>query len=743
MADPGSVDIEQEISSKDMKVENNFPEPTKTIPPSFTRYNLGMVNPLEIPTNLPEIEAVRREESVMPPKAEPTPLKTEGPVRDLEHRYKPLTPDQLMEKVREVSRDTTGKEVFGDDIQEESDIPEELLRSLDGFLNYKETPISLLTNDQRARFEEAKKTGRVGSLEVIGTSTYGSGENKTDALVIKNPETGEKALFVLGIEQPINLYYVDEPDQKENADEEGADQFLERILSPYEGNVRYIEEGGYMHVITPEIYQSVIATINSSFKRHVDPNNDNSPMIPTISAEFRQELVSRARGRIVYHNSAIAARIKGSEFADRYLELQLAEHQEVLKMPGVEQAIQLFTYGVTGINPDPNIGVEVAVVSPGHANIYNEGRFYRLEPDQAKAARRKFKDIIKQNANLGDDANLADAKAWKAVDIAEKAMHCWGESGRYDGIRVNPDTVLRDSGGNDISSLIGVDGYVSVHLLNAMYDEVPEPKNVEAHFSQIKTKYARFFEDHYDDINKKDTAGGRGALHMRGTMHQPVTYEKSGTTNRGVAKQLRRYTYLWVTSLSQYTMGGDEKTWSDAPSIRDSVVNRDNMGKMFYWAPEFSSAAKTRGVFADKGKESILNVPVINANSVSTGNTGETLPPALGNYFKAAEAFGHLSEAERKRAMAHLLKGVLREVNSREGRDVFGYLPWNDKIRTDALIAAMNEDAISRFDAQGLLRDRYLRISRWLGAFQDAMPEFFSGVFDGVKFLWNLIRGYK
>lgn len=543
------------------------------------------------------------------------------------------------------------------------------------------------TREQIDEVREALRAGFFKPADKAFTVVRGTVYNGIESLVLLDPDNKQEFTYTPGIKEPVFLYTVADPEPADLVSADTARDWLEKKLKPVEARGRLID---------PIFESSLLATIQQK--------------VPdTITPGLSEELEIRARARIRYHDASLKAQFYLGDFGDEFWKILHEEHKEILQTPGVRTAMQQMIAGEGGYfrlrdYTDPATGIV--------HNDYTNARNALITHLQTPA---------------GGGLNAEKAKL--AVLLAEETAHIFGASSYYDGIRVkNTVATYADPAGPPGTTIPWAtpDRFVNVNFLQSLY---PNPGLTD------EDRYARFFEEHYDDIDSNTSLSAQGALYMRRIFYLPISFEKTITVNKGKAKYLRRFAYEWVNSADRFTAGGPYTARTDIIAQIDNLIaGSGDMGKLFTWSWRVSEADKSRGQFADKGSESILNAPFILPNQVTEDNSSQTLPVVMDNYKKVSVAYGHLSENEREKAMAHLLTGDLTYVNSQEARnDGFNYFRWSHKIRFDAILWAINERLIDRKMITQI--QRALQISEniaTLQAGQSQLGEAAGGLLSGI-----------
>lgn len=582
-----------------------------------------------------------------------------------------------------------------------------------------ETPLTLpgthpvITEELKA-FEDALRTGEYAGMKVLG-EVYHGGRRGLKVQV----EDGQAITLDLGVHEIINAGVIPDPEAADLANSDTALAWVEKVLRSFERNAD--------RKITQQVEDSLTATISSKIPVSIlDPviklpydainpatrlpfNPDPNERAESLS----QALIRLVEARVAYHNSGLSARLGLGNLGEEYGGITLNEHREIFNTPGVKDAIMQLEE--------------------------NNGEYYHLGNPAVREA--TIKDNLRHYFNTdprfaGTTAAQQAEAAELAFELAIKTMHIHGESGHYTGIR-------------------------NIH---GNYIYFTGPNALE--------QYARYFEEHWDEIAFYidrttgvpivDAAGravtdlstlppavaanavwnqlgGEGSLHQKGTYHLPLYLENPLTPNRGQAAFLRRYAYAWVNSgVIFYRNPTDTAARTSMVEAIDHYS--DDWAKWFVWTARVSAAHKGRGVFADKGIESILNNPFIDANAVTVHNSQQTLPKALENFVKTKEAFVGLPPAEQQRAMSHLLRGLLIYVNSNDARvDGFSFSGWNDTIRRNAINWVASLQLITSQQAAELIRDFGINENR--AAIREGNPQFAEGA-GGIlsKFFGGIFR---
>jgi hypothetical protein len=807
MADPSSPDIEKGLSNNDMKVENDLPELQRPVPLPFTKQNLGLGNhPLEVPVSLPEIEDVRREESpalhqtersgeeVNIPEEIRLRLASEAAAKNFDPEHPGSLPsmplqveglsyltEAVQRALKKQNEDVSQVEIVGRTPTEEE------------AAKFKESEDSFRppTMAEKAEIDEAERTGLYRGMKVDHVTELSG----VKSLVVEVPNKGKIAIRP-GSETQIALYYVEDPRPSDLESEISATLWFESVLRSWE------TQGGGAVAIPGEYLQSLNSTVNQR--------------LTNFSSEFRTNLVSTARARFTYHNSAIKANIAAADFEGAFLAEQLTtdEHYKVLDALGVEDSIRYMSADHGGyfrkkfpkdlliqriaseIRGSQEMSEIRADLVARRETMKEEAIVFLRDVDPSDSQiddyiDRKFNSIVLDKADL-------------AVNLGEKVMHNYGESSWADGIRIKasaigeyrgrtrpgiilesepPITVLRqpirldpvtgrpvlDSDGNEVK-----ENFLRAEPIQKQYARIGPGVKIDMDdgfvifekekggFDELKL-VADFFVEHWNDIDFGDETGSGGSIggnsrvQFRGTMFYPVSLEKPGTANRGDIEMLRRYAYLFMGPMRRFTTGSYKEARNSAVEFlysgknntatnltdqnKDRIFGKD-YGKIFIWAGKISNITKNRGILNDRGPDSVLNQPLVDANLVENQNTGETLPKALEKFTKSVELYGNLTNDERRYAMGHLLGGILTFVDSKEASDK-GYLEWSDKMKLDALLVAWRQSLISFREVKNLSSRDKLAISGARAALIDAFPEFSNGVIDGLKFLWTLFRGSR
>lgn len=392
-----------------------------------------------------------------------------------------------------------------------------------------------------------------------------------------------------------------------------------------------------------------------------------------IPDTLKSELIAFAGGRIKYHNSSIRSKNALGSFAEEYSRIQGSEHQAILGRLHFTEVTQWMEL--------------------------NEGAYFRLGGPAAEAQRNTW---IADLQALPYNLSLEDAQL--TVELAVKASNIFGVSAHYDGIR--------DIHGN------------WVHFETAT-GEI----DYEA--------YARYFVDHWDDIDFANSLEGQGAGNMGRAFYYPLFLNKSGVKFPGTSETMRRYAYLWAGPLIHFRFDPMIPSGSFTETINRITTGggvtpaHNDARKSFEWAARMSAVDEGRKQLNEKDDESILNVPLIKPDDVTSDNYDKTLPTALGNIEKAYGAYGHLTPDQRRRATAHLIEGVLHFINNPESHgEPFYHEGWNSEVIQRTVKYAFEKGKIRRQDAAQLLERgeiNYGAASMWgfLREFKDKLPEFF------------------
>lgn len=406
------------------------------------------------------------------------------------------------------------------------------------------------------------------------------------------------------------------------------------------------------------------------------------------SDDFKKELMRRVRARIRYHNASVKASLGLDGFGAEFNDIQRDEHIEIFQAQGVREAVEQL--------------------------IATNGAFFRLETAAADTRRTAIRGFLEAGVFAGiADANKKREAAALALELAEKTAHIFGVSAYYDGIRTAGDVFEEPPPG----------------ILNAIPNESAGVRS-----RRILDWYQNWFEQNYDNIDFDRSFKGQGAGHMRNIFYTPIRLRKEG---EGEIDFLRRYAYIRMTDAVHYL------EQDSLLALMDRVTNVNMPGlRLSDWGASVTAAHTARKALFEK-ENSVLNIPLVDPDGVRTENTSSTLPKALENYRKAQEAYAHLSSSERKRAMAHILKGILFYINNRNATaaDGFTWNGWNQKIMLDTLIWAERERVISRDEVLAVERD--LRTSRNIAALQAASPELRKGLFAGIGAFFKAISSGK
>ncbi len=411
--------------------------------------------------------------------------------------------------------------------------------------------------------------------------------------------------------------------------------------------------------------------------------------IPNYGGNETYELALLTNARIKYHNTGILARYATDNFGEAFGNIGGKEHQKIIDLPGLLASAELLKEG--------------------------EGSHFRLGGADADANKAL---LVTRTKTLSSSRGtiLTDQQAELAVNMALKCYYLFGEAAYYDG--------LVDKTGKFIKFETDTVG--------------------SSHYQTATEKCAEYFEEHWDDIDFDSANNHRGSLtgsvagsSTKGLYYFPVTLEKDATAHKGQAKSLRKFAYLWVTSLAQTPdptgkARGDILEVLKNAGVADYTRNRR-------WAAEVSNVSKNRAVFADKNEnESLLDAPFVHQDQVMSSNVRETMGKALENYSKACAAFLPLPTALNKEARTHLLKGLLGYVNSKQAKDEgFHFLPWNDFIINKAILIAFHANAITHHQAVELQKELKVSIEKaaWIGvvpATSGTISQIFKQIWKGI-----------
>ncbi len=532
--------------------------------------------------------------------------------------------------------------------------------------------------------------------------------------VVTNPETGEEVRRIPTVEGAAGT--MSDPLPAEVNDEPKARNWVE-------DQIRILEQGDK---VDPTALQSLLGTIQGSIKPETFPM-PIPPALPT-PPEFKVELLKKVRARIGLHNAALDAQFYGKEFPGEFMKIQPLEHIEIFKTEGVQVALEKLMEDKTG---------------------GGEGEFFRLASvipatGATPAEDRRVEIINGIMISLGGPSPENEKKAKLALDLGEKVYHAWGESSYYDGIRVAPGTVFTRNGVPVPGIVLGNQNWISHEVVETLYPDPPAP----AEPLSLDERYARFFVEFWDNIDKTSSFSGQGAAQIRQTLWYPILLEKPGTKNKGEATYLRRYAHLRISSFARYQSAdvGPAANLLEAIDYSGGPQGfarfKREFRKVYAWAPAVGSAFENRTQLNDKGKESVLNSPFVKPNDVTERNAEKLLPKALENFLKAAAVYQHLPFEEQQRALAHLYQGMqefMNGANNKESRKPpFSYYGWNSAIKMDALSLLADEEILTRLDVSQLFKAGKISTSKAGGI--SAGGEALEGI---GKFLNQITRIFK
>ncbi len=662
-------------------------------------------------------------------------------------------------------------------------------------------------NPKRADYQEEKVTSKNQSIHIYDpeTGVEVALKNNQGEITYQNQEKypfrqeDSEIKFFPGFD-PKRTDYLEKPEEPVKytvlKDPESGDIVAWRLYdAEVTGGAGFIDPPASVEVNTPEKAEDWIEDQLRLAEKGamIEPNMESSLLGILASRDFRQhgkdfttELTSRTRARIHYHNTAYAARLAAASLEDEFNKIEFDAHGLILeKTVGVREGIQEmeenegeifrmddrdeFPHPVTG---DPTteykikreqILADLRVTIEANAEIISKinARAPR-DVDAYIQANPLLTNITPQQKQVMIDERielLIQDRTLLSFELAEKAMHFFGESGYYDGIRLRNGSILNNPNGAPI--ILGTKNFVSARVLEELYPN--QPGHIPL---TLEERFAMFFEQYWDDIDKTSSLSGKGALNLRAGLYYPITLEKPATRNHGDARYLRRYAYLWVSSslhMRRHEVENDPNTGLPAiqngqyvldETVRPSFAGPDgfldhrdtDLTKYYDWIGRFTAVYKARTSFNDKGKESILNLPIIGEKVVTPSNTEETMPKALGNYLKLEEAYAVMPDEVLYKAMEHWLKGILIYDGLPEARQQFGYLGWNTKVKMDAITTAENQKAITNeqsVELTNLLRAGRLVGSRLAAASSEMAPELLKGGWGGITALWKLIRGFR
>src|SRR3989344_3759059 len=474
--------------------------------------------------------------------------------------------------------------------------------------------------------------------KVLGEIDYGGRR----AMEVEFPEG--KVTFVLGVEGIINDILPPDEDL-DLVDKVSLRGWLEEQLRAMETVDQPIKER------SKEDLQNTIANIKKWKSGAV------------VEPTFKSELRDIALARMGYHNLAFAARLGMKNLENEFVQITQDQSELILvKTAGVKEAIKMITD--------------------------KEGAIFRMESDKRKKEEQRIRNELRRRG-IGNptfrglpaaDEAKAEDEAKVALELAIKAMHAFGESGYYDGIKVIPGTIFKDKDGHVIPTpSMGSDGFISVKVLEELYSSII-PNGEFA----IERRYAKFIEEYKENIafykykdggvikfsNKRETiptgsAGiewnllnNVGALHGRATYYWPIALENPQTPDQGRAVSLRKYMYTWINSGVRFMRDADDDTVKSNLSEFVDDFGHD-YAKYYIWVNRAARAYSARGVLNEKGPDSVINMPLIEPNSLLFKDDDSAIDSVMGNFEKSAQAYEHLPTDQRQVAMAELLKGVL------------------------------------------------------------------------------------
>ncbi len=403
----------------------------------------------------------------------------------------------------------------------------------------------------------------------------------------------------------------------------------------FEARLRGLEEQA--EPISTEALRDFRTTISEKFINF--PTNPN----------FRLELMAELSARVKYHNTAIKAKENAKEYGAEFGTITNKEHETIFNIAGVREVLR--------------------------ALAHNNGEYFRLPKPAADALAAPGGGY--ELALLGAGVVTTPKEAQRAIDLALKANHIFGDSGYYDGIR----------------TATGPKFFIG-----------PNAKGESA-----EQQYADFFAKEWDKIQfgvngppPTGSLSGVGAGAIKDILYLPIRLQKNSTGVSG----LRKLAYLRIS------MGGRSANPAGFISVADiagtpgvTPISTDAIDQTKGWAKSIGGIGEN-GEKLWKGGESVLEAPLGGANGVNLDNERSTLGDVLKTYEAASAAFGHLRGEPRKKAMSDLLKGLMVFHNSgRAVKDGLDFKKWGSDIVNEVVSIEIEKGNIDKSGADDVRRE--------------------------------------
>ncbi len=592
-------------------------------------------------------------------------------------------------------------------------------------------PTQKLPEEQLAAPQEIMEV-----LEAIKTGVF-KGHKVVESFIYRGVPTikielasGKVIPYVPGAtKEVVAVGQVGDPEVADLATPDTARAWLESILRSYE-----------------TVNRPIPTQIEESLKQTIIQKIKNTPTLGGLTAHnipggggtegIQQELLRRVRARVLIHNAALKARFSPKDLMESLGEIISGPDLliELLETHQTREAINRivnnngefirnkFTTPVA-ITLSEEVKASTTITIAGVT--YNPGD--AIPPLSIIPAGYKFigsaktvDEALSKNL-IGGGLNEEQAKL--SIELGKKITDAFMESAYYDCI------VLMDG--------------------TPLLPPTHNPDGTRMKYLQTLEWVAKAIEDNWSniDFNFKKSLGGSGALQGKNTLYYTAFLNQRDDNGKliqpfpGRAESLRMLAYTYTSSAARYLIK-DTNTIGNLAELMDPTANystiKANLRDLFRWGSAFSKASDTRGVFNEEGADSILNQPLINPDSVTTGNASQEVSKALGNIKKLEKAYGHLAQGERQKVMSHWLEGILKYLNTGKAwEEDFKWSKWNDFKLQQAINYAYNSGIISPAEAERL--EKEFKISRNKAALIAGRSEFIGGFTGTLKELWKAL----
>lgn len=483
--------------------------------------------------------------------------------------------------------------------------------------------------------------------------------------------------------------------------------WLEQTLAPYEQST-----AAQRHErVSDEAYASLDSGIHS---------------FNWLTTEEIKKLSAVAHARVFYLNADYLSDIDAGAMAKFTGELSDKDHKEILNTPGVREVLGLMmnndgAYFRNKLRLPVDITLANGTLIPKGTYIANDEEALQVYVHQTYG--------------------LDTYESRRAFFLAREMANIWGRSSYYDGIVLKPGAQLHDNQGNIIEFNDENDLFVNARILNRMYGHVTQ---------NFAKQLALFQRDHWDLMDIKNSANGKGAANIKRLMYFGL-WLAHHPGQGGVTTGLYPFISLFGVDAMRFEENGIEITSEgtvepDEKSYLNFIHFMENAGVLVGWSNHMATLHKSKDKFL--GPNSITMKPYTDLDKIADyKDNPEVLADALEknilkNLFGAFEAYAEdlpprvhkqLEEYSitSKWANAHLLEGVLWYMNTPEGKAQFDKAGASELDQSFIVAALVNKGTISTSDARNL--SAYLHLNPNSIFFNLLWRTIFEAIWVGTK----------